>query len=62
LIGNATYGLGADHSYDGLVTHSFAWGSGDSAFHIAHCLECSTLVDDVTVRSRERPSPLWPTT
>jgi parallel beta-helix repeat protein len=47
LIKNRTYGLNAIGSNEGLVEKSFGWGSGDSAFRIAQCRSCSTLVDSI---------------
>jgi plastocyanin len=47
LIKNRTFGVNAVGSNEGVIRHSFGWGSGDSAFRIAGCTSCSTLVDDV---------------
>jgi parallel beta-helix repeat protein len=46
-IKNRTYGIYAFGSYDGVIKDSFGWGSGDSAFYIGQCLECSTLIEHV---------------
>lgn len=46
-IKNRTYGIYAFDSYDGVISDSFGWGSGDSAFYIGQCLGCSTLIDHV---------------
>lgn len=47
LIKNRTFGVNSVGSTDGVITRSFGWGSGDSAFRIADCTSCSTLVDAV---------------
>lgn len=46
-IKNRTFGIRALGSYKGVIRNSFGWGSGDSAFSIAHCLGCSTVIDNV---------------
>jgi plastocyanin len=49
-IKNGTYGIRATNSYDGVISDSFVWGSGDSAYRIEDCSACSTLIDDVRGR------------
>jgi parallel beta-helix repeat protein len=44
-INNATRGIYAYRSYDGVIRRSFAWGSGDSAFSVAECMGCSALLE-----------------
>lgn len=50
LIKDRTYGVNADRSYDGVIADVFAWGSGDSAVHVAHCFACSTIVDGIDAK------------
>jgi plastocyanin len=46
-IKNRTYGIYAFDSYEGVIKNSFGWGSGDSAFYIGQCLNCSALIENV---------------
>lgn len=46
-IKGRTYGIYAFDSYDGVIKNSFAHGSGDGAFYIGQCLNCSALIDNV---------------
>ncbi|HEV2754913.1 MAG TPA: right-handed parallel beta-helix repeat-containing protein [Actinomycetota bacterium] len=46
-INNATRGIYAYRSYDGVIERSFAWGSGDSAFSVAECMGCGALLQDL---------------
>jgi parallel beta-helix repeat protein len=50
LIKNRKFGVNVVGSTDGLITRSFGWGSGDSAFRVADCTSCSTLVDTIQGR------------
>jgi plastocyanin len=47
-IKNRTYGIYAFRSYHGVFKDSFGYGSGDSAFYIGECLNCSGLIENVT--------------
>lgn len=46
-IKGRTYGIYAFDSYDGVIKNSFAYGSGDGAFYIGQCMNCSALVQNV---------------
>lgn len=46
-IKGRTYGIYAFDSYDGVIKNSFAYGSGDGAFYIGQCLNCSALIENV---------------
>lgn len=46
-IKGRTYGIYAFDSYDGVIKNSFAYGSGDGAFYIGQCLNCSALIQNV---------------
>jgi plastocyanin len=46
-IKGRTYGIYAFDSYDGVIKNSYAYGSGDGAFYIGQCLNCSALIDHV---------------
>ena len=46
-IKGRTYGIYAFDSYDGVIKNSFAYGSGDGAFYIGQCLNCSAIMDNV---------------
>ncbi|MCA1708214.1 MAG: cupredoxin domain-containing protein, partial [Actinobacteria bacterium] len=46
-IKGRTYGVYAFDSYDGVIKNSFAYGSGDGAFYVGQCLNCSTLIEHV---------------
>ena len=44
---NRTYGIYVFDSYNGIIEHSFAYGSGDGAFYIGQCLGCGGLIQNV---------------
>lgn len=46
-IKGRTYGIYAFDSYDGVIKNSYAYGSGDGAFYIGQCLNCSSLIEHV---------------
>lgn len=46
-IKGRTYGIYAFDSYDGVIKNSFAYGSGDGAFYIGECLNCSAIIENV---------------
>lgn len=46
-IKGRTYGIYAFDSYDGVIKNSYAYGSGDGAFYIGQCLNCSALIQNV---------------
>lgn len=46
-IKGRTYGIYAFDSYDGVIKNSYAYGSGDGAFYIGQCLNCSAIVQNV---------------
>ena len=46
-IKGRTYGIYAFDSYDGVIKNSFAYGSGDGAFYVGECLNCSTIIQNV---------------
>ena len=46
-IKGRTYGIYAFDSYDGVIKNSFAYGSGDGAFYIGQCMNCSAIMDNV---------------
>jgi plastocyanin len=46
-IKGRTYGIYAFDSYDGVIKNSYAYGSGDGAFYIGQCLNCSALIENV---------------
>jgi plastocyanin len=46
-IKGRTYGIYAFDSYDGVIKNSFAYGSGDGAYYIGECLNCSALIENV---------------
>ncbi|MFP4636365.1 MAG: right-handed parallel beta-helix repeat-containing protein, partial [Nitriliruptoraceae bacterium] len=45
---NATYGIYAFDSTDGLFEHSYASGSGDAGFYIGQCEPCDAVIREVT--------------
>jgi plastocyanin len=49
-IKGRTYGIYAFDSYDGVIKNSYAYGSGDGAFYIGQCLNCSALIENVVGR------------
>jgi nitrous oxidase accessory protein NosD len=46
-IKGRTYGIYAFDSYDGVIKNSFAYGSGDGAFYVGQCLNCSAILENV---------------
>lgn len=46
-IKGRTYGIYAFDSYNGVIKNSFAYGSGDGAFYIGQCLNCSAIIENV---------------
>ena len=46
-IKGRTYGIYAFNSYDGVIRNSYAYGSGDGAFYIGECLNCSAIIENV---------------
>lgn len=46
-IKGRTYGIYAFDSYDGVIKNSYAYGSGDGAFYIGECLNCSAIIHNV---------------
>lgn len=46
-IKGRTYGIYAFDSYDGVIKNSFAYGSGDGAFYVGQCLNCSAILQNV---------------
>lgn len=47
-IKNRTHGIRALRSYDGVIKDSFGYGSGEAAFYIGQCLNCSAMIENVT--------------
>lgn len=50
-IENRMHGISARGSYEGVVRTSFGWGSGAAAFHVAGCMGCGTLLEDLQARA-----------
>jgi plastocyanin len=49
-IHNARFGISAVGSHGGAVKRSFAWGSGEAAFHMAECFGCGGIIDQVRAK------------
>ena len=50
-IKNRMHGISAIRSYDGVMRASFGWGSGEAAFHVAECMGCGALLEDLDARA-----------
>lgn len=46
-VKNRIHGIAAIDSRGGSIKNSFAWGSGEAAFHVGECFACGIIVDAV---------------
>ncbi|HEX2196412.1 MAG TPA: right-handed parallel beta-helix repeat-containing protein [Actinomycetota bacterium] len=49
-IKNRMHGISATRSHEGVIRASFGWAGGEAAFHVADCMGCGTLLEDLDAR------------